>query len=106
MPRLLPLADEASGLEAVHFRHFDIQEYHGKVVGQEPLQRLTPRLGLDEILPQPLKHGLERDQIGRLVVYQEDVDTVGLSVGRSGGRLLRCRIELARARRGQLLNRS
>ena len=74
------------GLEAVHLRHLHVQQDDGELVGQEPLERLPPGLGLDEVLPQALEHRLERDEVGGLVVHQQDVDHVGRAVGRSGGR--------------------
>ena len=74
------------GLEPVHLRHLHVQQHHRELVREEPLERLAPRVRRDEVLAQPLEHRLEGDQVGRLVVDQEDVDQVGRAVGRSGSR--------------------
>jgi hypothetical protein len=79
--RLVPLPDERGRLEAVHLGHLDVEQHDRELVGEEPLQRLAPGAGLDEILAEALEHRLERDQVGRLVVDQQDVDAVGWIVG-------------------------
>jgi hypothetical protein len=110
VPGLVAVPDQGGGLEPVHVRHLHIQKDHGEVVGEKPFQRLAPRLRPDEVLPEALEHRLERHEVGRLVVDQEDVDSI--LGGRSqrgtlpGGRLLGrhrrgCRRRLRRrARRG------
>jgi hypothetical protein len=78
MPRAISLPDQRGGLEPIHLRHLHVQQNHGEIVAQQALQRFAPRLGPDQVLAEILQHGLEGNQIGGLVVYQEDVDFVNI----------------------------
>jgi hypothetical protein len=82
--RLVALPDEERGFEAVHLRHLDVQKDDCEIVCQKPLEGFPPGLRLDEILSQPLKHGLQRHQVRGLIVHQEDVDAI-VEGRRSGG---------------------
>jgi hypothetical protein len=83
------LTDEGGRLESVHVRHLHVQQHDRELMREEPLQRLAPGVRLDEVLPQALQHRLERHQIGRLVIHQQNVDpVVGRIVGRLGGRMI------------------
>jgi hypothetical protein len=70
----LALANELGGLEAVHAGHVDVEQDYGEVVVEQAAQRLTPGIGADDGLPKLLEHRLERQQLVRLVVDDEDVD--------------------------------
>ncbi len=102
---LVALPDERRGLEAVHVRHLHVQQDHGEVMGEEPLQRLAPGLRLDQVLPQPLEHRLERDEVGGLVVDQQDVDAVVRRVAGSGAAGRRRTVTPRRGSAVQLLHR-
>ena len=73
---LFALADERGRLEPVHARHQNVEQNDGKLIVEEPLQRLRSRAGLDEVLPQPFQSRFEREQVIRLVVDQQDVHLV------------------------------
>jgi hypothetical protein len=74
--RSLALADELGGLDAVHARHLDVHEDEREVLLQKALQCLLTRARLDEVLAEILEHGLEGQEVRRVVVDQEDVDLV------------------------------
>ena len=94
--RAVALPDELGRLEPVHVRHLHVQQHHREVVREEPFERLAPGARGDEVLPQALEHRLQGDQVGRLVVDQEDVDAVGRSGGRAVRRSVDGRLSLGR----------
>jgi hypothetical protein len=78
----LALADKLCGLKAVHPRHVDVEQDDREVVGEQRPQRLPPAVGADDVLPQFLQHRLQRQELVRLVVDDEDVDFVGVHHGK------------------------
>ena len=86
---LLPLADEARGLEAVHAGHVDVEQDDRELAVQDVPQRLAPGVGADDRrVRQVLEHRLERQELLGAVVDDQDA---GLGVGHSQGcRMIRC----------------
>jgi hypothetical protein len=73
VPRALSFLDQRGGLEAVESRHLDVEQDDREVVAaeQEP-QRLVARADADQLLGERLEDSLERDQVLRAVVDEED----------------------------------
>jgi hypothetical protein len=82
--RALALADQGGGLEAVHARHVDVEQDHREVGLQQLLQRLAARGGLHQVLAEVAQDRLEREQLVRAVVDEQDVDLLALVAARSG----------------------
>ena len=70
------LADHRRQLEAVELRHADIDQHDRDLVLQQLLQRLARRVALIRFSPSSLEDHLVAQQLGRLVVDQQDVDLV------------------------------
>ncbi len=84
--RFVALPNEGRSLEAVHLRHFDVQEDDREIVSQQPLQRLASGFGANQVLAEPLQHRLQRHQVGGLIVDEENVDAVvGQSLSGAAG---------------------
>ncbi len=64
--------DHLGGLDAVHPRHLDVEQDHREVLDQHFPQRLLTRVGLDDVDPQRLQDGLQRDAILAPVVDEQD----------------------------------
>jgi hypothetical protein len=75
--RLLAPADEGGRLEAVDAGHVHVQEDDGHVAFEQVAQRLVAGGGLDEVPVRRLEDGVERDQVRRVVIDDQDVDFVG-----------------------------
>ena len=73
-PRML--ADHGRELEAVEFRHADIDQDDGGLVLEQELQSLARRSRLDQILPEIAKNLLVGEQLRGLIVHQQDIDFV------------------------------
>src|SRR5215475_3621696 len=71
-PRML--ADHRGQLEAVEFRHADVDEDDRDLLLEQVFQRLLGRGGLDQPLAQPGQDGLVAQELGWLIVDQQDVD--------------------------------
>src|SRR5207244_3339014 len=74
--RLLALADQGGGLEAVYIRHLNVEKDHGKLVVQEVLERFAAGGRLDQVLAEVAEDRLQGDQVLGAVVDQQDVDLV------------------------------
>ena len=72
--RPLALPDHGGGFEAVHVGHLDVEQNRCEIVFKTSPQRLLAGLGLDQFLAESVENGLERDQVLRLVVDQQDLD--------------------------------
>ena len=70
------LADHRSQLEPVEFRHAHVHEDDRDILLEQLLERLPGGLGLDQILAQFGEDGLVAQQLGRLVVDQQNIDFV------------------------------
>src|SRR5262249_42083178 len=70
------LADHGSQLEAVDLGHADIHQHDGNVGPQKMLQGFSARRGLDQVLPEIAEDGLIGEQLARLIIDHEDIDTV------------------------------
>jgi hypothetical protein len=68
----LSLADEGCGLEAVHPAHLDIEEDDRVVATEEVAECLFAGACADERFPETLEERLERGEVGRTVVDEED----------------------------------
>ena len=71
------LADHRGELEAVELRHADVDQQDRHVVAQQLIERLARRRRLDQVLVEILEDHLIGQQLGGLVVHQEDVDLIG-----------------------------
>ena len=91
-------ADHRRQLEAVEVRHDDIDQHDGDLVSQQMLQRLVGRVRLDQVLPKLGEDHLVAQQLGRLVVDQQDVDLVAWAHGRALSDAARCAAPTAAAR--------
>ena len=60
-------------LEAIHAVHPHVEEDHGEVPFQEASKGLFAGVGCDKVVPQVVEDGLQSKEIGRLIVYQQDV---------------------------------
>src|SRR6202007_2012529 len=56
------LVNEARRLEAVHVGHADIEQHHGKLLPHEPVERLEPRAGRDEIPAESVQYRFVGEQ--------------------------------------------
>ena len=74
VPRPLARPDERRGLEPVHPGHLDVEEREGEVLLQQSPEGFDPGGGAHEVLPEVGQHGLEGEQIFRIVVDEENVD--------------------------------
>jgi len=75
-PRMF--ADHGGEFEAVEFGHADVQQDHGDVVLEQAFQRFAAGRRHQQGLAQLAQDHLIRQQLGRLIVDQEDVDLVVL----------------------------
>ena len=78
--RLLALPGDGGGLKAVEAGHHHVEEDHGEVLVQEALERLLARLRADHAVSERRQDGLERQEIRRVVVDDQDggLDGAGL----------------------------
>ena len=72
--RLLPVADERGGLEAVHAGHVHVQEDDREVLLEQMHQRLRAGAGVPQRPPFTREHGFQREQVLRFVVDEQDLD--------------------------------
>jgi len=69
-------ADHRRQLEAVELGHANVHEDDGNVMLEEVFERLFGRGGLDQPLAQLGENRLVAQELGRLVVDQQDIDLV------------------------------
>src|SRR6267154_3549888 len=67
------LADHGGDLESVQFRHANVDQNDGDFVLEEEFERLPAGRGDHEILSKLLQDNFIGQQLGRLIVDQEDV---------------------------------
>ena len=72
--RARPRADQASRLEAIHAGHAHVEQDGGEVVVHGFLERFLTRAGPHQGGADLLQHGFERQQVGRLVIDNQDAD--------------------------------
>ena len=72
--RVVP--QHAGELEAVELGHADIDEHHRHIILEQKRQGLLRGVGLDEVFSQPGQDDLVAQQLGRLIVDQQDVDPI------------------------------
>ena len=72
--RVLP--QHLGQLEAVELGHADIHQDDGDLVLEQDLERLARRVGLDEVLAELAEDHLVAEQLGGLIVDQQDVDSI------------------------------
>ena len=93
----LPALDVRRGLEAVHARHLHVEQDHRVVVGEQRLQRLLAGGRADQGLAEGDEDRLEREQVLRPVVDEQDPRRRGLACGgRHGVTVTRRRSPLLR----------
>ncbi len=73
VPGPLPPLDVRGGLEAVHTRHLDVEQDDREVVRQQRLERFLPGRCPHQRLIERGENGLQRQQILRPVIDQEDL---------------------------------
>ena len=71
--RVLVLADEARGLQAVDVGHVDVEQDHRELALQHLAQRLGARAHHDQVLAQLLQDRLEDQQLFLQVIDDQDV---------------------------------
>jgi hypothetical protein len=74
MARALAPADELGNLEAALARHAHVQQDQREVLLHHLPQRGVPRADADQVRSRAVEHGLERAQVGGIVVDREDAD--------------------------------
>ena len=72
------LADHRRKLEAVELRHADVDQDDRDFVLEQKLQGLARRRRLDQVLAQLAQNHLIAEQLGRLIVDQQDVDFIAV----------------------------
>ena len=77
-------ADHRGQLEAVEFGHAYVEKHDRNVRLEKQLQRSTCGAGLDKVLAELVEDGLVAEQLGRLIVDQQNVDLRPLAHGASG----------------------
>jgi hypothetical protein len=70
------LADHRRQLEPVELRHADVDQDDGDILLEQLLERFARRGGLDQILAKLGENRLVAQQLGRLVVDQQNIDLV------------------------------
>ena len=75
--RALARLDQPRGLEAVDPRHLNVEQDDGEVVEEELAQRLVPRVRPDQRLAERLEDRLQREQVLRPIVDEQDLDGPG-----------------------------
>ena len=70
---LFALLDHLRELVAVDLRHADIEHDDREVVGEQCQQRFVGRLGAHQPVVRRSQHRLERIEIARLIVDEENV---------------------------------
>src|SRR5436190_8475982 len=95
--RLLVLADEAPGLQAVDVGHVDVEQDYRELAREHLLQRFAARAHRDEVLPELLEDAREDQQLLGQVVYDQDVGFL-LVHRASGAATLSARTAYARGR--------
>ena len=90
-------ADHRRQLEAIEVRHDDIDQHDGDLMSQQVLQRLVGRVRLDEVLAKLGKNHLVAQQLGRLIVDQQDVDRLAWAHGCALSDAARCAAPTATA---------
>lgn len=73
MPGALALPDELGRLEAVEPRHLHVQEDHGEVLVEQPLERLLARGGRDQVMAERAENRLEHEEVLLTVVDEQHV---------------------------------
>ena len=74
MARLFAVADESRRLEAIHVRHFNIENDHRDIVSQEKLKSLRAGGSPYKVLVKTLQNALECKEVLTPVVNEQDVD--------------------------------
>jgi hypothetical protein len=72
VPASRALLDQRSGLQAVQTRHLDVHQDDGQVVTQDLPERLLSRLRRQELVAEGLEERLQRDEVRRMVVDEQD----------------------------------
>jgi hypothetical protein len=72
MPGGRPLAQHRRHLEAVQAGHLHVEQDQRELLLEQPPQRLRTRLGMHQALAERLEDRLQRHEICRAVVDQED----------------------------------
>src|SRR4051812_10200571 len=70
------VADHGGELEAIELRHRDVEQDEGDIHLQQLLKRLPRGTRLDQVLAQLTQNDLIAEQLGRLIIHEEDVDPI------------------------------
>ncbi len=70
------LANHIGQFEAVEIRHAHVHQHHGHIILQEDVEGLAGSGRLDEVLAQFCQNDLVTQQLGRLVIDHQDIDSV------------------------------
>ena len=102
--RLLSFADELGGFQTVHSGHVDVEENDGEVVLEHALERVAPGLRDDDVLVQLFQDRLQREELVRAVVDDQDAGPVlvGFARGQRGSEIC---VQIGRVHRPGRLRR-
>ncbi len=75
------LAHHFSKLEAVEFGHADVDQYDCDLALQQVLQGFAPGRRLDQVVAEVAKNHLVAEQLGRLIVDKQNVDSLVIHKG-------------------------
>jgi hypothetical protein len=81
--RVLP--HQARGLVPVHLGHVHVEQDERALVAQQEPQRLRAGARLHQLVPRPRQRRLERQQVRRPIVHQQDLHGLDTVHERSGG---------------------
>ena len=70
-------ADELGGGEAVEALHLHVEEDDGEVLLEQQAQRVVAGANRDQVLAEVRQDGLQGQEVGRLVVHQQNVRAWG-----------------------------
>jgi hypothetical protein len=70
------LADHCSQLKTVELRHADVDQDDCNILLEELLECLPGRSGFDEVFAEARENRLVAQELGRLIIDQQDVDPV------------------------------
>ena len=74
IPRAVPLLDQGGQLDAVHIRHPDVEDQRPEVLPQHRQQGLVGGVGPHQRAAERLEHHLQRVEVARLIVDDQDLD--------------------------------
>ena len=84
--RAVPLLDQGGQLDAVHVRHPDVEDQRPEVLPQHRQQGLVGGVGPHQRAAERLEHHLQRVEVARLIVDDQDLDAFVVHGAHAGHR--------------------